>query len=96
MEKIEFHKYMTDSSLGGIEAFKQKYKINKDLEIVDSDFFKENTYKSTFPENKKAVTVRALKLHETMMQRLWHESTSKKGPYKDICYLVVSHAIMVK
>ena len=42
---------------------------------MDSNFYKEETYKTTFPESKKAVTVRALKLHETMMERLWHEST---------------------
>ena len=31
MKKIEFYKYKTDESLGGMDAFKKKYGIHPDL-----------------------------------------------------------------
>ena len=87
-----------------MKILKDKYGIGKNIKIVDSNRFKDEIFNHTYPESKPAVTFRALKLHEVMLEKLWRRSTQKDNPiddgqepaiYKNVCLLTISHTVLV-
>lgn len=60
-----------------MHQFKQEHSIDEDIEIVPSTRFRKEIYK-TYPESRFDAQYRALKLHETMVEKLWRAGCYEK------------------
>ena len=54
-----------------VDTYKKKHGLRSELKLEDTTFFKEECATKTFPEDKKGVQIRAYKMHQATLYKLW-------------------------